>query len=155
MDEDVIQKIKEEYNYEDKKEFFARHKYICIIQSDGDGVGSFLKNQVKNDIGKLKKYSTKLANFSIKGVEEVEKYGGMPIYAGGDDLLFFAPVMSKDEKESILDLIERLNKKFKTQFESEFTNPLENNLAQSFGVKIMYYKFPLAEGLVTVGTHFF
>ena len=149
LDEDVIQKIKEEYNYEDKKEFFARHKYICIIQSDGDGVGSFLKNQVKNDIGKLKKFSTKLANFSIKGVEEVEKYGGMPIYAGGDDLLFFAPVMSKDEKESILDLIERLNKKFKTQFESEFTNPLENNLAQSFGVKIMYYKFPLAEGLKT------
>lgn len=142
-DENLMSKIKNKFNKIDKTiKFLSRHKYICIIQSDGDGVGSFLQNNVKNDVNKLKNFSNQLNDFIVQATHEVKDYGGIPVYAGGDDLLFFAPLKDKNEKNTIIHLLQKLDLDFKLRFP-------ESSMSLSFGVSITYFKFPLSESLVT------
>ncbi|MGI6370623.1 MAG: type III-B CRISPR-associated protein Cas10/Cmr2 [Ignavibacteria bacterium] len=132
------------------------HKYICVVQADGDNVG---KTVTHKDLpnGKVKEISKALLEFGKKATEEIKEYGGLPIYAGGDDLLFIAPVVGKKEKgdsfENIFDLLEKLNK---NSFSGVADKVKECGLTKdgklieaslSFGVSITYYKYPLYEAL--------
>ena len=74
------------------------HKYFCIVQADGDNMGKTIQN------GNVAAISTALIQYAAAAVPKISDYGAMPIYAGGDDLLFIAPVVGKDGK-NIFDLI--------------------------------------------------
>ena len=117
-----------------KKSVAAYHKYFCIVHADGDDFGKTnagLKSASDNI-----NFSKELSNFSINAASIINDYGGKPIYIGGDDLLFFAPVFTRHG--SIFKLIRSLDEAFK-----------KTNLAPrptlSYGVTISHYKFPLFE----------
>jgi len=138
IEEDYINSIKQS---ELGSAFRSHHKYICIVHSDGDGVGSFLKEHVGNDAEKFINFSILLNNFAIEASQKVFDYGGVPVYSGGDDLLFFAPVKHQEkDEENIMTLIKTLNHDFKEKF-------LDYSLSQSFGLSITYYKYPMAEAI--------
>lgn len=117
--------------------FKKRHKYVAIVQSDGDGVGRLISTQNNED--EIKTISKKLMQFSTDAVEKIVAFDGLPVYAGGDDLLFIAPLQNK-EQQYLFDLLETIQAAFKAQ-------GLPPQTSMSFGVSIFYYKYPLGEAL--------
>lgn len=117
--------------------FRTPHKYIAVVHADGDGIGALLQKLTGSQFGEFSKL---LKKFALDAVEEIDNYGGTPIYAGGDDLLFFAPVIH--HSDNIIMLLERLNQLIQTTFEGWLPLP-----KLSFGLSISYYKFPLYEAL--------
>ena len=130
----------------------SHHRYFCVVQADGDNVGKTVSHKDLKD-GEVLAISQKLVKFGLAATQLIEDFGGLPIYAGGDDLLFIAPVIGKDGSNifNLLDVIE------KDAFEGvhdvvgtlglkdDKDNPIEASL--SFGVSISYYKYPLYEAL--------
>lgn len=126
------------------------HKYICIVQADGDGMGEVVTHLPD---GELTKISGQLASFGRQACQTIAEYGGMPIYAGGDDLLFIAPVWGeKEQRRSIFDLMDTLD----TYYINTVSKPVEalgmkNDKEKaivtnmSFGLSVTYAKFPLYE----------
>ena len=115
-------------------------KYISIIQADGDNMGAVLQ-EIGEDSQKLALFSKTLFNFCQTSAKKVNEFGARMVYAGGDDLLFFAPIVSKDDK-TIFSLCKELSQDFDKQI-SKLN--LKVNPTISFGVSITYYKFPLYE----------
>jgi len=144
-----------------KKDFKDYHKYIAIIHADGDNVGQII-SAIGNDVQSIKGFSDKMLSFAQKATNKIIDYGGSPVYSGGDDLLFFAPVaINKTDKlsnrQTIFDLIASLDKVFKEEIKDNYdsivqriweknntNNPLKLP-TMSYGVSITYYKFPLYE----------
>ena len=130
----------------------SHHRYFCIVQADGDNVGKTVSHKDLKD-GEVLRISKELVGFGIKASQIIEDFGGLPIYAGGDDLLFIAPVIGKDGAHiyKLLDNIE--NDAFKgvkeavgcLNLKDDGGNKIEASL--SFGVSISYYKYPLYEAL--------
>ncbi len=142
-DEDSFyKKIKESFHSEDVK---SHHKYFCVVQADGDNMGKVIANLQE---GKLSELSGKLIDFGQTAVELIKNAGGLPIYAGGDDLLFLAPVICKDGN-TILDLIDGINTEYANvnQCAQELQNGNRVETSMSYGVAISYYKYPLYEAL--------
>ena len=150
----------EDYFYKslgEKKSFEGKikshHRYICVVQADGDNVGKTVSHDKLKDED-LKKISEALVNFGNESAGMILKYGGLPIYAGGDDLLFIAPVIGKDH-QNIFDLLDNIeNEAFKGVHDAvdelkDFTddNGKKIEASLSFGVSITYYKYPLYEAL--------
>ena len=153
-------------NHLPKKKLKSYHKYICVVQADGDNVGKTVSHSQLPD-GKVKEISKALLEFGKDAKEKIETYGGLPIYAGGDDLLFVAPVVGKNG-QNIFELLEDLNDK---SFEGvknkvrecgllspdDYDKPQGQRVPEdkktsieaslSFGVSISYYKYPLYEAL--------
>lgn len=134
-----------------------KENYIAIVQADGDNFGRFISKLTKKE--QIQKVSQCLFTFSTKAAEIVEKNGGVPIYVGGDDLLFFIPVaMQKDNgKQSVLEVLYQLDE----LFENEVVKPLNaissdaSQLTLSYGVNISYYKFPMDQALSNAGSLLF
>ncbi len=131
-------------------DFKTSHKYIAIVQADGDGIGETIKQLYKTKkIPGLQSFSKDLLDFAKNAVKLINDFGGAPIYAGGDDLLFFAPVRTSKsitpkgkEKDvySVFDLVDWIDDEFSTKFK-------ESGATLSYGLSISYYKFPMAEAL--------
>lgn len=126
-----LEDLARKYETDGKKHSF--NDYFCIVQADGDNMGKTIEN------GDITKISQALISYAQEVVPMIRNYGGMPIYAGGDDLLFIAPVVGKDEK-NVLDLISEIDKIFNEKFKDMKGNP-----SLSYGISITYYKFPLYE----------
>ena len=96
------------------------HKYIAVIQADGDNIGKTIE-QIGDNPDMVRKFSSALFDFAIAAAQKVKQYGGKTVYIGGDDLLFFAPVAvwRRDENEehghleSIFKLINDIDSVFK------------------------------------------
>ena len=137
--------------YNPKPRFLPAHKYVAIVQADGDSVG---KTIAKLSPNQFQDFSKVLTAFSIEAVKKIATYGGLPVYAGGDDLLFFAPVLNRSnglEETDIFSLLQFLDKDFQAKvkglgitFDEQTPQP-----TLSFGMSISYYKFPLYESLAT------
>jgi len=144
----IISHLSKEYDADSKTPFKTAHKYIAIVQADGDNVGNLIKELGNQDLNKLEGFSQKLSEFAAEAVGQIAAYGGMPIYAGGDDLLFFAPVINAHSNlqntTHIFDLLKKLDDGFKALFKDFGISP---NPSLSFGLSISYYKFPLYEAL--------
>jgi len=128
----------------------SHHKYFCVVQADGDNVGKTVSHKELQD-GKVKVISKALVEFGKQAADLIEGYGGLPIYAGGDDLLFIAPVIGKDGS-NIFELIKNIEDKAFCGVKEKVDNnrlkddkgtPIEASL--SFGIAISYYKYPLYE----------
>lgn len=125
----------EAYNAEDKASC-----YYAVIRADGDNMGATIKSSIYIEDDYIE-FSKKCFKYGCKTAEIVLKYGGIPIYVGGDDLLCIAPLIVKveGEKKTFLDMIKEISKAFKEEF------TLNTDL--SFGVQIQYEKAPLYEAL--------
>jgi len=123
----------------------SKSKYYAIVQSDGDNIGNIIK-KIGKDLERLKVFSNSLNEYIIKAIKVLDDYKAYTLYAGGDDLLFFAPLKSRDMKKelTIYDLLDNLNKVFKETMKKEFP---EEEVSMSFGLSITYHKYPLYEGL--------
>jgi len=130
----------------------SHHRYFCVVQADGDNVGKTVSHKGLAN-GKVLEISNKLVQFGLDATKLIKDFGGLPIYAGGDDLLFIAPVIGKDGTHifNLLDSIE--NSAFKgvkdvvdvLGLKDDEGNEIKASL--SFGVSISYYKYPLYEAL--------
>lgn len=118
-------------------------KYICIVQADGDNMGKAISNLPMADISTL---SEKLLKFGQQSCELIRKDGGLPIYAGGDDLLFMVPVSST--QGTIYDLITEIDDEYKpVQEYIKEKNENKITTSMSYGISMTYGKFPLYEAL--------
>ena len=133
-----IKSIEDIAGVTDKKNEFKHTKYYAVVSADGDGMGKFLK-ELKSDNKLVTEFSKKCLEYDKKAATLIHEFGGMPIYAGGDDLLFLAPIINKETKKSIFSLCKEINNSFKELIKSGPTI--------SFGISIQYYKFPLYEAL--------
>ena len=119
-------------------------KYIAIVKADGDSMGKAFER-----VSDANSLSDALFDFNVKAAKKIEDFEGMPVYIGGDDLLFFAPIFNK---KSIFSLLQDLDDLFhrcideKSSLKSRSTHP-----TLSFGVSISYYKYPMLEALDTSG----
>lgn len=128
----------------------TRSEYYAVVNSDGDKVGTLLKAlckdvEISQQSDRINSFSKACLDYAGEAAELVGKYGGMTIYAGGDDLLFIAPV------HSIFSLCSELDEMFKKtlkQVLKEVNLPDDSiNVSLSFGVAVQYVKYPLYEAL--------
>ena len=130
----------------DKIKEKSHHRYFCVVQADGDNVGKTVSHPNLND-GEVLEISKELVQFGLDATKLIDEFGGLPIYAGGDDLLFIAPV----QIFQLLDNIENQafkgvqDKVGKLGLKDKDGNLIKASL--SFGVSITYYKYPLYEAL--------
>lgn len=133
--EALIKECNAKYPNEKDNPIQTYHKYYCILQADGDKMGTALK--LLNSVSEVQKFSNHLTQWALQTYKAVkEDYHGVPIYIGGDDLLCIVPVCNG--KENIFDLIQKIDDIFKSEFASTIPT-------LSFGLSITYYKYPLAE----------
>ncbi|MDX2246834.1 MAG: type III-B CRISPR-associated protein Cas10/Cmr2 [Bacteroidia bacterium] len=118
------------------------HKYVAIIYADGDNIGATIN--ALNSPDDFLEFSKKLLDFGVDAAIKIRDFGGFPVYIGGDDLLFFAPVKYKGK--SVFTLAEELSDDFTKSIQ---TLGLKANSepSLSFGVSLSYYKFPMHEAL--------
>jgi CRISPR-associated protein Cmr2 len=131
------------------KSGMKKHSYFAVIQSDGDNMSKYapvLGSDIVRD-----EFSRALHCFSQAAAEIVGKFGGVTIYAGGDDLLCIVPVESPNEGQgTVVDLLSRIQKDFQSLLGTEHGSP-----TLSFGVAISYYKHPLYEAFQEAGDMLF
>ncbi len=147
-DDKLLKGLKLSPDYKDK--FKTAHKYIAIVKADGDNVGKIIKSIYKNDKKKIGAFQRVLASFSLEATKTILNYGGEPIYAGGDDLLFFAPVVTPDS--NIIGLLQDIDANFKEKVIeaaelSSLIKKMEHQPSMSYGLSVTYYKFPMHEAL--------
>lgn len=130
-----------------------KYQYYAFVQSDGDNLTKILRNiinfsQEKEVHTAIREFSKTCFRYSQKAAERIHKYGGVTIYAGGDDLLFLAPLEGK-EQDTIFDLIQELDIVFKTEFKEYLKDGdgMPSGLSVSFGVAIHHEGYPLYESL--------
>ena len=128
----------------------TRSEYYAVVNSDGDKVGTLLRALCKDvEISKQSEriniFSRACLDYAGEAAKLVGKYGGMTIYAGGDDLLFIASVQSLFSLCSELD--EMFKKTLKKGLEEVNLPDDDINVSLSFGVAIQYVKYPLYEAL--------
>ncbi|MBV6473546.1 MAG: hypothetical protein JPMHGGIA_01831 [Saprospiraceae bacterium] len=130
----IIKELKKAF----PNEWKAYHKYVAIVHCDGDNVGKIVGSVGHND-SMLKQFSRALIDFASKATDEIVTSGGSPVYAGGDDLLFFAPIVF--DGKTIIELLSELDCLFKTIVSDKYITSPKATLR--FGVSITYYKYPL------------
>ena len=135
-----------------EKKMKSHHRYYCIVQADGDNIGTTVSHPGLAD-GKVMEMSKALVHFGEKAVRLIKEFGGVPVYAGGDDLLFLAPVIGRNGEHifSLLSSIE--DEAFLEVREQVDPLGLKNDEGKairaslSYGIQISYYKYPLYEAL--------
>ena len=138
-----------------KEDFKSYCKYICIVQADGDNMGKVVSEL---DTDKVKILSSALLAYGSEASRIIESYGGLPVYAGGDDLLFIAPVVSDNKVEgqdgnkatNIFELLSAIDDCYKSMVdermdEKDLGRPKNIHTSISYGLSISYYKYPLYE----------
>jgi CRISPR-associated protein Cmr2 len=135
-DGDFIQALKNAFG----DDFKTYHNYICIVKADGDKIGATLREINANQVEIL---SDNLLKWGLDSKEIIEQYDGVPIYIGGDDLLFFSPVRNGDH--TIIDILSKI----KENFENLDWKGFETMPSVSFGLSITYYKSPMSLAIET------
>jgi len=142
------------YNFlakEYRDDFKPHHKYYAVIYADGDKMGRTIRSIYEGDDKdtKIEIFSKNLYEYishdtTNGGKTSLHKvfddFGGMLVFAGGDDMLAFAPIFGKDDK-TIFDLLEALSERF--------TGIIGKQVSLSFGLNINYYKSPMIEAINT------
>ena len=152
--EDIaLSRKKEENSYEevpDGEVAPTRSEYYAVVNSDGDKVGTLLRAlckdvEISEQSDRINSFSRACLDYAGEAAKLVGEYGGMTIYAGGDDLLFIAPVHSLFSLCSELD--EMFKKTLKKGLEEVNLPGDDINVSLSFGVAVQYVKYPLYEAL--------
>lgn len=149
-DENLLERVKQLLG----DRFKSYHKYVAIIQCDGDKMGRFNQGYIDQYMKEnldgspddaIRRVSDCLFCWGRAAVKLIKDFGGLPVYAGGDDLLFFAPVVN-EEKEIIIELLDKISEEFRKEMSVlSGGNPEILLPTLSFGAAITYYKYPLGE----------
>ncbi len=116
--------------------------YYAVVFADADGMGKFLESMSDEMVTE---FSKRCLDYDKAAADAIHAYGGMTIYAGGDDLLFLAPMMHGDK--NIFGLCGELSNLFYGKLK-DGTHCKEGLIpTMSFGVSAQYYKYPLYEAL--------
>ncbi len=150
IEDTFVKGLKETLKGTDK--FKTYHKYVAIVHADGDSIGKTIE-KLGSDSAKIQAFSKELFDFAYESVKMIQDYGGLPVYAGGDDLLFFAPILCNEVEvtaghkgNTLFHLLEKLDKNFTQKF-TELSKDVERKPTLSFGVSISYYKYPMNEAV--------
>ncbi len=144
---DKLNDILESVDNEKEINLKSYYKYIAIVYADGDNFSKLISTLSEDRIVNL---SESIQNFSINSKVIINNYEAMPIFAGGDDLLFFAPIKTK--KGHIFNLLDELSTLFHKEVLDKFEDEIEklkesHKPSLSFGLSITYHRFPLYEAL--------
>ena len=93
----------------------------------------------------VRQFSNCCVEYAGEAASAIGDFGGLTIYAGGDDLLFLAPVLGKNG-ENILELCTRITQIFDRMFAPYHVGGSPSPTL-SFGISANYTKFPLYEAL--------
>lgn len=132
-----------------KPKEWKRYSYYAYVVSDGDHMGNVLSE--KNTTEKIREFSKNCLVYNTKACRCVEDFGGIVIYAGGDDLRFLAPLTRYDKalkrQKTIFDLLLEIKTCFQDVFAVKHMSKdnTSANPTVSFGVAISYHKYPLYE----------
>jgi CRISPR-associated protein Cmr2 len=153
---------KETSKQEDKEKYFRfYHKYMAVVQADGDNIGKLMQALfLFGGLPAIKDFSALLMDYGKEASKSIIDYGGVPVYVGGDDLLFFAPTKSGDK--TLFRLLDEIDQSFLGRIDNEPT--IQRAISEwnkrmelkglpyevltptlSFGVEISYTKHPLEE----------
>jgi len=123
---DLIESLKKLY-----KEIGKPPVYYAIVVMDGDSMGEKISKAFEEN--KIKIITKRLSEFSkeVKGI--VEKYSGMTVYSGGDDVLVLFPL--KTALEGYKEIVEKFKK---------YMKDTGYNFTASAGLVISHYKIPLS-----------
>lgn len=142
----------------------APDKYYALVYGDGDRVGKLLNSLSDagqtDSLTETEQFSKACLDYNKAASRMVGEYGGMTIFAGGDDLQFLAPLTGKirrgDQVQdgSIFELCAEIKNCFLKCLqdnidEEKIPNSAMLRPAVSFGIAIRYRKFPLYEALNT------
>lgn len=110
-------------------------RYIAIVYADGDSMGKAFAEAASSST-----LSSQLLEFNRKAINTINDFDGQPVFIGGDDLFFFAPIYNPG-KGSIFSLLQSLD--------DDFCNALgaDNPATLSFGVSITFVKYPMSEAV--------
>lgn len=125
------------------KESWKSLSYYCVLCADGDSMGTLYSRLTETDA--VQAASFRCIKFCAESARLIWKYGGMPLYAGGDDLLAILPVTGKNG-QTILGLVRDLNDAFNKEFVTE-REQFGGAPSLSVGVAIQYVKSPLYEAM--------
>jgi CRISPR-associated protein Cmr2 len=169
---EIMAELKNEFNlpepnpvepFKPHEQFRHYHKYMAVVMADGDDVGQIMHALFEyGNKRAIQKFSSILMQFGTKAYNEITRYGGVPIYLGGDDMLFFAPVKSK--AENVFMLAQKLSQKFSDLLRenstvlsaiSDWNQSIKHNPKRkpvklptlSFGIALSYHKYPLREAI--------
>lgn len=135
-------------NSDYNKEFESYHKYVAIVHADGDNMSKVIKTLHQDE---FTDFSKKLFDYCSQSSKLIGEYGGETIFAGGDDLLFFAPVYNRRKNKNIFGLVDDISKVFDNAFVDYNKILTQKGIVEqatlSFGVRVVYYKYPLYEAL--------
>lgn len=115
--------------------------YFAVVYADGDSITSVLKQLPLS--ASIKDFSKGCFDYAESASNLIKSFGGMCIYAGGDDLLYLAPVIGNSQ-QNVFSLCNEIS--------GILTKKLQNAgvhvpATVSFGISIQYYKYPLYEAL--------
>lgn len=144
-----IARGKEPENNDDPPQSDEKYlRYFAVVQADVDSMGKYIESLETSK--NIRDFSKECIQYTSSAAKIIGDYGGMTIYAGGDDLLFLAPLKSVDGNDTLFDLLDEIRNEFvKTDFGKDGGPTL------SFGVAIRYEKFPLYEALEAARTALF
>lgn len=118
-------------------------RYIAIVYSDGDSMGKLFSSGNVEHVA----LSEALLYFNRKAIDLINGFDGQPVFIGGDDLFFFAPIYNDLQKQSIFTLLQKLDSAFKEALERKGIVGPSVGPSISFGVSITYFKFPMFEAV--------
>lgn len=130
-----------------------KHRYYAIVRADGDNMSQIIsslkgnepsdatENESQTVKGTFTEFSKNCLAYCSAVADKVQEFGGVTIYAGGDDLLAILPCESGDGR-SVFEFVDEANKVFAAHFDA-YKKPT----SLSFGITVCYKNFPLYEAL--------
>ncbi len=140
--------------YRKGNERYKKNNYYCLLRADGDNVSKIIA-RLDGD-GECRDFSCACLKYCSDVAAKVKDYGGVTIYAGGDDL--FAMVPCEGEDGSVFSLMCQIDGLFKENFSTYIESIEKANEGMkpedripvpslSFGALICHSKYPLYEAV--------
>jgi len=126
----------------DSSDGMKHRSYYVIVEADGDSMGKYIES-IGNDITK---FSDACFKYAGEASQKIADFGGMTVYAGGDDLLFISPVVGKHDK-TVFDLCREISDIFREKIKTLPASRGADLPTVSFGIAIRRNGFPLYEAL--------
>ncbi|RME12611.1 MAG: type III-B CRISPR-associated protein Cas10/Cmr2 [Ardenticatenia bacterium] len=128
-------------------QYAGKHRpspYYALLLADGDSMGKAIDAQTSPEAHRA--LSQKLSEFAQKVPKIVEKHRGVPVYAGGDDILAYLPL------HTALECVRELAETFQETMNA-FTfdeNGQQKSPTLSAGLVITHHLEPLRDALALV-----
>jgi len=147
---------------------FKKNKYYCVLRADGDNMSKIISGLPNDE--KCREFSKTCLQYCSEVAKAVKAYGGVTIFAGGDDLFALVPCQGMrpetTETITVLEFTQVISKLFLEKFKTYIDDIKKKNeeLSEdkrvpipslSFGAFICYSSFPLYEAIERSGALLF